>query len=275
MNIIRNRVTQQGKHRTCWFHAALNGFMITENGRNLLRFALDHYIKSRLGLKDVQLFTSTNLTYPTNRKTHFTTGNITAPTKAVQKQINEFYFWKMVNNMLKGKPTICSINMVRLIFPKYNNNSGNQPLNALDKIINMSELKYITSFYKASGNKMDSYATLAESKMVVMEFIPETLTSIPLIFKGALIDHAYISIISKGNNVGHSLVGVLFKDIAYVVDSGDGEVFNCDWVTNVRNVLTLSHYVWADTIHFDACVYIKDTINVARPPKRKRSPNIK
>jgi hypothetical protein len=219
------------------------------------------------------MFTSTNLTYPTNRNTHFTTGNVTAPTKAVQKQINEFYFWKMVNNILKGKPTICSINMVRLIFPNYNNKSGNQPLNALDTMINMSELKYITSFYKASGIKMDSYATLAESKMVVMDVIPNTLTRVPLIFKGALIDHAYISIVSKGNNIGHSLVGVLFNDIAYVVDSGEGEVFECDWVLDVRNVLKLPHYIWADTIHFDACVYIKDTINITRPPKRKRSPN--
>jgi hypothetical protein len=266
-------VTHQGKHGTCWFHAVLNGFMITKNGRDLLRFVLNHYIKSTLGLKDVQMFTTTNLTYPTNRNTHFTTGNITAPTKAIQEQINEFYFWKMVNNMLKGKPTTCSIDMVRLIFPNYNNKSGNQPLNALDKIINMSELKYITSFYKASGTRLDSYATLAESKMVVMEFIPETLIRVPLIFKGALIDHAYISIISKGNKLGHSLVGVLVNDIAYIVDSGEGEVFECDWVTNVLNVLKLSHYVWADTIHFDACVYIKDTINVARPPKRKRLPN--
>ena len=262
---IRKRTTAQGMASTCWFHAALNGFLITSNGRHILQSTINNF-RNRLtnhGLRgSLNNFTNRNL----NRLTSINT-----------RAKNELRIWKILNILLNKerytgavlrRTATCSGNVVRLFIQSkrgirnLNRSMGSPAREFLYNFIAETSLKNETVLYNRNNNIVEGGNIEPNNVlMIVSEHFNAIARGgrqedrIPREFHNFPLDHAAIVIhggLTSGRtnlpvgHANHSILGVIYNGTPYIVDSaGPGGipfVQQCDWVSNLWNILALDFY---------------------------------
>ena len=149
INAIKNRATAQGKATTCWFHAALNPFLITPRGRRIMGMVIREYKKTLNNGQHIVPFENFRNTF-----------YMTVPT---DEQLT-FNFWKAINMLLhkelyKGeilKTTAkCSGALVKGLVPNFKERHNLNVVSVPDSLLNpmMQLLKWNVGLYEDLKNK--------------------------------------------------------------------------------------------------------------------------
>ena len=240
INTIKNLATAQGKATTCWFHAALNPFLITPRGRRIMGMVIREYKKTLNNGQHIVPFENFRNTF-----------YMTVPT---DEQLT-FNFWKAINILLykhlyKGdilKTTAkCSGALVKGLVPNFKERHNLNVVSVPDSLLNpmMQLLKWNVGLYEDLENKHPKV------KNPVMLFRTKIahLKSLPRLFKGILLDHATIRIearepiVINGRTISrnHLICGIMYNGKQYIIDSagpeGEAYVARCDWASDINNI---------------------------------------
>jgi hypothetical protein len=264
---IKNRATAQGKATTCWFHAALNPFLITPRARRIMGMVIRAY-KSSLNSRQQHIVPFENF-----RNTFYMT-------KPTHEQLT-FNFWKAINILLNKdlyegeilKTTAkCSGALVKGLVPNFKERHNLNVVSIPDRLLNpmLQLLQWNVGLYEDLENK---HPTVKNPVMLFRTKIYR-LTNLSRLFKGTLLDHAIIRIeahkpiLINGRKISrnHLICGIIYNGKQYIIDSagpeGEAYVAQCDWATNINNIKN-DVYLWEKgydnpkTLQYEYSCYIK------------------
>jgi hypothetical protein len=220
---------------TCWFHAMINLFFLSERIKTFVYYALVEYI-SKLKQRDLVVFQSLGYNYAA------------CPTK----QYSRFFLMKYLWNVLFNRPAIerLSFQVVRNTFREFRSMS-NENLNKgmrhggirLDTFFTRLGIPFIlhdhpTNLPKTHAGPLHPLLIHRPSYAGGMEF---SITS-PVRISGISydIDCSLIKLSSKTNGY-HLIFGYVYRGKRYIRDSNGPDSFECDW-TNAHNILSNAKY---------------------------------
>ena len=267
INTIRNRATAQGKATTCWFHAALNPFLITPRGRRIMDMVIRAYKSSRLNIRR-------HIVPFENFKNTF------YMTKPTDEQLT-FNFWKAINMLLHKhlyegeilKTTAkCSGALVKGLVPNFKERHNLNVVSIPDSLLNpmLQLLKWKVGLYEDLVNKhpkVENPVMLFRTKIAHLKRLNPS-------FRGTLLDHATIRIegqepiLINGRMISrnHLICGIMYNGKQYIIDSagpeGKAYVARCDWASDINNIRK-DEYLWGKgyrnpkTLQYEYSCYIK------------------
>jgi hypothetical protein len=271
INAIKNLVTAQGKATTCWFHAALNPFLITPRARKIMGMVIKAY-ESSLNIRQhiVPFGNFKNTFYMTNH---------------TDEQLT-FNFWKAINILLHKdvyegeilKTTAkCSGALVKGLVPnfkeRHNLNVVSIPYRLLNPMIQL--LKGNVGLYE---NLKNIHPNVKNPVMLLRTKIDHLKKLNPL-FNQTPLDHATIRIeaqepiLINGRKISrnHIICGIIYNSKQYIIDSagpeGKAHVARCDWATNINNIKN-DVYLWEKgydnpkTLQYEYSCYIKPALKL-------------
>jgi len=220
---------------TCWFHAMINLFFLSERIKTFVYYALVEYI-NKLKQRDLVVFASLGYNYSS------------CPTK----QYSRFFLMKYMWNVLFSRPAInrTSFQIVRNTFHEFRSLSNN----VLNKGMKHGGIRLDTFFSRVGIPFIlhDDPVNLPKTHVGILPPIlihrPSHAGDLDFSIKSPFrvsgvsydIDCSLIKLSSEDGQ-SHLIFGYVYKGKKYIRDSNGAESFECDWF-DTQNIRTNVKY---------------------------------
>jgi hypothetical protein len=256
---LLERISLQGKHKTCWFHSILNGFLVTDPGRKVLSLLLKSY-------------------EATNKGKNITGINHIVNAPSCPKEFSIHYFFSVVKLILDYPTQIRNVAgnfLPKTIYEKVRNTNvvtGKDTIHAFRTFLRRTRLIDHTIYNDVRRKEIRTclLTPYLFYKYNLSDFTQQQGFAKFYMFKGVKysLNNVYMRLTSTTNkNLGHAITGIISKGKEYVLDS-NGKIYKFKFTGNPSSILNnIGPNVYRKYNHLKVlgAVFIRDDINSIAP----------